>query len=314
MKIRVILLLLIAAFAGQVFAETSDEQTPVQIPVLGYHNIVAINNLKSTSNISYEKFKKDLITLQKNGYTTVNFREVNDYVKYGTPLPDNPVMITFDDGYISNYKMAYPLLKTMHMKAVFFVIGWPVGMSAQPYPALPHIAHFSWDQAREMNDSGVGEIESHSYDLHNTGGFEPGTHIKCGYGARRMLGESDAVYTKRIKTDFQRSVSDIGNHVRRPAYALAYPFGVYGKDTEHIAETFFNGTFTVRAGVRSFASPQDLYEIPRILVHENTDVLVEIDKWENPWRSSFLPGVETGAMLMVLLYYGYYIFVLQRRK
>ena len=69
------------------------------------------------------------------------------------PLPDKPILITFDDGYASNYMYAYPILKKLGMQATIFVITDRRGKTLSVNP------HFSWNQAREMQDSGVIDIQ-----------------------------------------------------------------------------------------------------------------------------------------------------------
>jgi len=67
-------------------------------------------------------------------------------------------MITADDGYKSNYDILYPLLKKYNLKSVFFTNTKYIGLSPDNRP------HYNWDQAREMQNSGLVEIQSHGYD------------------------------------------------------------------------------------------------------------------------------------------------------
>ena len=88
----------------------------------------------------------------------------------GEPLPEKPLLITFDDGYRSNYELLFPLLQAYQMKAVVSIMVYMQDVSADNF--------LSWDMCREMADSGLVEIGSHAYSLHNLGdlggNFDPG--------------------------------------------------------------------------------------------------------------------------------------------
>ena len=63
----------------------------------------------------------------RDRYTGVSFDELQAYVLRGEPLPEKPVVITFDDGYRSNYTLAYPILQKYSMKATIFAVGVSFG-------------------------------------------------------------------------------------------------------------------------------------------------------------------------------------------
>ena len=90
------------------------------MPVLLYHHIVEGDNAEySDSIISAGLFEKHLAALKEAGYQTVSLKQLEDYVYKGAELPDNPICITFDDGYYSNYEYAFPLLEKYDAEAVF---------------------------------------------------------------------------------------------------------------------------------------------------------------------------------------------------
>jgi len=271
-------------------APESELQGAVSVPVLGFHNIEDVPVSPSGSTITLKRFCMDLDALENTGYTAIQFKDLENWVHRRTALPAKPILITFDDGYVSNYVMAYPELKRRGMKASISVIGWSVGQSFNS-KGKPIIPHFSWDQAREMSDSGVVEIQSHTYDLHNVGGLSLGTRQRVGYGVQRMRTETLEAYSKRLNADLRQSIEDIEAHVGNAPQALAYPFGAYRNDTKAITHQLFKGTFTITPGVRAFSSEQDLYEIPRILVRDNTSVLAEIRKYMVDDNLPWMQGV-----------------------
>ena len=103
-------------------------------------------------SVSPELFAQHLDLLQAAGYTTVSLYDLADFLAHGTPLPPQPVIITFDDGYRDNYENAFPLLRARGMKATFFVISDFMDEERPEY--------LTWDMAREMLAAGMS-IESH---------------------------------------------------------------------------------------------------------------------------------------------------------
>ena len=145
------------------------EEYTAQVPVLMYHHISEEGN--DSTELSPEAFEAQIAALAEAGYTAVFPEDLAAYVREGKELPEKPIVITFDDGYLSNYEYAYPILKKYGMVATIFVIGSTVGDTEHykdtDYPITPH---FSCEQAKEMVDSGVISIQSHTYDMHQWGG------------------------------------------------------------------------------------------------------------------------------------------------
>ena len=86
-----------------------------------YHRI-SRTDIKNFLSVREADFKEQLIYLQHNGYTSILLSDVVNYVLHNTPLPPNPVLITFDDGYRDNYTIMYPLLKDYGIKANIFLV------------------------------------------------------------------------------------------------------------------------------------------------------------------------------------------------
>ena len=99
-----------------IFVFTEDppelEQTG-PLPILMYHDVTDGPTSDNPMVVTTEKLEGDLCWLKENGYHTILPRELTA----GEPLPEKPVMITFDDGYVSNYHLLFPLLQKYQMKA-----------------------------------------------------------------------------------------------------------------------------------------------------------------------------------------------------
>ena len=119
------------------------------VPVLNYHQI---NDEKhSALTLHVDQFKEQMEYLHNHGYNTITLNQLYDYLQNGTELPDKPIVITFDDGYVDNYKHALPILKEYNMKATLFMIS-----DAANTPGF-----VSTEQMREMEAAGF-DIQGHT--------------------------------------------------------------------------------------------------------------------------------------------------------
>lgn len=143
--------------APTVITATDTSGRPLRIPIFIYHTIA---NGKSTETKSQEVFSTEpalldeqLTYLDTHGYTTVTMKEVADMLKHGTTSPiAHPVALTFDDGWVTQYINALPILKKHHAKATFYIFSNPVGKDER---------FMTWEQLAELRDSGM-EIGGHT--------------------------------------------------------------------------------------------------------------------------------------------------------
>ena len=141
----------------------------VKLPVLMYHGIHSNPQKAGDYVITPQALEEDLLYLQRQGCTTVVMSDLIAYVQQGTPLPEKPVMITFDDGYYNNYLNAYPLLQKYQMKAVISIIVGETDKYSELDENKENYSHITWDMINEMMESGLIEIQNHTYELHKTG-------------------------------------------------------------------------------------------------------------------------------------------------
>jgi peptidoglycan/xylan/chitin deacetylase (PgdA/CDA1 family) len=89
-----------------------------------YHKIHI--NRKDYLTVDVPQLKEQLLFLQKN-YRFIRLSELIDHVENKTPLPENAVLMTFDDGYKSNYELAYPVFKELNIPFTVFLVADFIG-------------------------------------------------------------------------------------------------------------------------------------------------------------------------------------------
>ena len=209
--------------------------------VLMYHHVVPDGTNCNDWTITESRLREDLRWLKDNGYTCILPREL----AAGTSLPEQAVMITFDDGYASNYRLAYPILQETGFKAVISLITKHVEEGAADY--------LTWDMCREMHASGLVEIGSHTHDLHSNTGTK---------GIKRLPNETRAEYENRVFPELLTSKELIETNRETPVTFFAYPHGLRDDWGETFVEEQFASTAITRHGPASIKN--NLYDFPRM--------------------------------------------------
>jgi len=243
-----------------------EEAYTTSVPILLYHNIDQLGDAETT--ISAETFQSHMLALKEAGYNTVSFDELISYVYQGVQLPDNPVVITFDDGYLSNYTIAYPILRELEMKATIFVIGSSVGKDTYKDTGIAITPHFSYSQAQEMIDSGLISIQSHTYDMHQ---WEPYEEGPTRYGVSQMDGERESGYIAAFREDLSRSIFELEEHTTETMRVLAFPHGYFTPLTQWLSQDMgFLSTLGTEPGINVVIKglPQSLLGMNRNIVDE----------------------------------------------
>jgi hypothetical protein len=96
-----------------------------RLPVLAYHRINSLPDpdypfSSGTITATPEEFDKQMAFVS-NHFTAINFGILSDLLSSAKPLPSNPIIITFDDGYEDNYTEAWPILKHHNLTATIFI-------------------------------------------------------------------------------------------------------------------------------------------------------------------------------------------------
>ncbi len=226
--------------------ELSDYTT--DLPVLLYHHIS--DETGNDAVISAASFERQMRCLFENGYTAVTISDIEGFVLHGGALPEKPVLITFDDGYLSNYESAFPILQKYGLSGTIFAIGSSVGHTEYKDTDIGIIPHFDYEQAREMEKSGVIEIQSHTYDMHQNADYEKGDTVRI--NAAPLLDESEKDYAKAFRADAEKYNAEAQRELGHSFSALSFPGGSYTEQTQVEAKKAgFTVTFSIETDRRN---------------------------------------------------------------
>ena len=244
-------------------AVSSSSQT-VCVPIIMYHQVKDNNFGKDV--ISPYEFESDLKYLADNNYSTITMSQLIDYVYYGLELPKNPIILSFDDGYLSVYKYVFPLLKKYNMKIVLSIVGKSTDNFSKVFDDNINYASMTWNQIYEMDKSGLVEIQNHTYDLHK---------IRNGrYGCYQKQDESADHYETVITDDLTTLQEKIKEITHKIPTTFTYPYGKYNNKTENIIKKLgFKATLSCTYGVNLInQDPESLYGLKRICRSHNEPI------------------------------------------
>lgn len=203
----------------QTVAETTDQpQTPVntatikvadaktilarkQVPVLCYHQIRDWRPKDSKSAKDYiipiETFKAQMKMLADSGYHTIQPDQLYAYLNEGTPLPEKPIMLTFDDTDLDQFTIAEPTMKKYGFKGVFFIMTVSIGR--------PN--YMNREQIKTLSDQGH-TIGSHTWDHQNVKKYQG----------------------KDWETQIDKPTKTLEDITGKDIHHFAYPFGLWNPE------------------------------------------------------------------------------------
>ncbi len=229
----------------------------IDLPVIMYHAIMEDKSRVGKYVITPELFESDLKYLKENGYTPILMDDLIKYTEdFFAILPEKPILITFDDGYYSNYFYAFPLLKKYNMKAVISILGKYSNEMPASEKQNPRYSHVSWDQMREMVDSGLVEIQNHTYNMH--------TRTSARVGAKKNKNESLSEYERVLANDVLKLQDLIYQNLGYTPTTFAYPFGEYTDSADEILKSFgFKVVLRCRERPNKITKGQDFIQLNR---------------------------------------------------
>lgn len=229
----------------------------LELPIVMYHHVLKESSRLNKFTISPDELRQDFDFLRDSGYTPIVMQQLIDYTEKQTPLPPKPVMITFDDGYESFHEYVFPMLKEYDFKAVYSI----VGRYADQYSEIDdhHIrySHSTWNELALMHDSGLVEIQNHSYNLHE--------NDKGRDGSTKMSGENLAFYTEMLFADLSKVQQSCREHLGWTPTTFTYPFGRISPEALPVLRQMgFKGALTCREKLNYITGdPNQLFHLNR---------------------------------------------------
>ena len=214
----------------------------VDVPIIMYHLVTDNKRHIGKWGITPADLRADLEYLKENGYNTVVIEDLIDFVEKGKKLPENPIVLTFDDGNTSDYTYLYPLLQEFDMKAVICIMGASTDKFTNEQTKNPKAKHphMTWEQVKELHESGHFEVQSHGYDVHGRS------------GAGKHLRESAEAYHQRLLADLQKMQDLCEEHLGVRPSTFCYPLGVISKGShEVLVELGFVASLSCQEGMNT---------------------------------------------------------------
>ena len=230
-----------ATFTPQPQPSPTHDGFTLTVPILMYHYLsqppVGANAIRRDLSVSPADFETHLAYLRQSGYETIALNDLAYALSQEAPLPEKPIVITFDDGYRDNYENAFPLLRKYSYKATFFIFTQPIDTY--------NVDYLTWEMVTEMHQAGM-EFGSHSYrhpDLRNR---------DVDFLVYEILGSKEAIEER----------------IREPVRFFAYPSGLYdGLTIEVLDSANFWGAVTTQWGANQSFGQR--FEMPRVRIRGN---------------------------------------------
>lgn len=235
----------------------SQEQEGIPLPVVMYHSILKDESRSGKYVIPPRLLDADIRYLEARGYTTVSAAQLIDYVKNNEPLPEKPVMLTFDDGCYNNLAYAVPILKDHNARGIFSVVGAYTDEYTESDIANASYGYLRWRDVYEMYVSENCEIGNHSYDFHQN------NHGRN--GSMKRKGEDSDSYQKIFAADTEQMQNECYEHCGFYPKIYTYPYGMYSEESFDILKSMgFEVTFSCVEGInRITRDPDCLYLLKR---------------------------------------------------
>jgi biofilm PGA synthesis lipoprotein PgaB len=195
---------------------------------LCYHDIPETPVEKD--DISQKDFINQIEYLRTHGFTFVSPADVLAASRGAKALPDKAVMLTFDDAYESFYRFVYPALRLYNIPAVLSVVtSWIDNPETSAYKTKRFMG---WPQIREVADSGLVTVASHSARLHQllqanpVGNVEPAPAAFLYFPESRRY-ETEPEFRARIREDLASSIDVLTEKLGTKPAILTWPYGSY---------------------------------------------------------------------------------------
>ncbi|OGX44076.1 MAG: hypothetical protein A3G38_01415 [Omnitrophica WOR_2 bacterium RIFCSPLOWO2_12_FULL_51_8] len=212
-------------------------------PILMYHSVIPDAHSYDPLTITPISFARQMAFLKQRRFNVISLEALADLIRSGKKVPPRTLAITFDDGCIDNYTTVFPILKKYQVPATMFVITEEVGR--------PRGDKMTWGQLKEMQDSGLVSIGSHSLSA------EPLINIPLGEELRRCVFDSKKMIEERLG---------------RKVNSFSYPEGRFnGAIRQMVIDAGYRLAVATSPGKRF--SNMDVFALKRLRISSSSDDL-----------------------------------------
>jgi peptidoglycan/xylan/chitin deacetylase (PgdA/CDA1 family) len=192
------------------------------VPVLLYHRLTPSTN---GYGVAPADFEAQMQRLHELGFQAITLDEYARFVRGdAVDLPPRPILITFDDGYLSSLTVADPVFARYGWSAAIYI---PTGAVGRP-------GRLTWGQLRRMQASGRWQIDEHAGDGHVLVRVDASGRRLPFYSSKMWVNgaqESFARYRQRVRNDIERGRAALARNI--PGWTshgtFAVPFNSYGQ-------------------------------------------------------------------------------------
>lgn len=218
----------------------------VKVPIVMYHSILKDTSKSGKYTITPSLLEEDFKYLKENNYSPIFMQDLINYVYENVNLPENPIIISFDDGYYNNYEYVLPLLQKYNFKAVISIVGEYTDKYSTSNEANPNYGYMRWCDINSAIDSNYIEFQNHSYSMHS------------GNGSMKKYSENFDTYKNRFKTDTLKLQDEFKNNTNYIPSTYTYPFGGISKGTtEILKELGFKASLSCTSGINYISKNSD---------------------------------------------------------
>lgn len=251
-----------------------------QVLVLAYHDIMDSEPDQQYVATRTANFVAQMRWLKINHYVPVSIDQILAARDGKAELPEKAVLLTFDDGYRSMYDRVFPILKRYHWPAVFAPVGsWldtpPDQMVNFSGKMRPRDKFVTWDEVREMSDSGLIEIGAHTQDLHKgilanpQGNVEPAA-ATLAYDPVKKRYETLDEFRQRIDQDVTTITNTITRVTGKAPRVWVWPYGASSGIGLDVAKAHgYESAMTLDEGLLDV---HNLMNVPRMLIAYDPNV------------------------------------------
>ncbi|NJK36697.1 MAG: polysaccharide deacetylase family protein [Oscillatoriales cyanobacterium RM2_1_1] len=203
-----------------------DQARLARVPVIMYHDVLPKKQV--SFDVTIEAFTAHLQAIKENGLTPISLDQLVQHLRTGSALPEKPIVLTFDDGYLGHYEVVYSLLKKYNYPGAFSIYTDKIDGKIAGRSTL------TWEQLREMAADPLVTIVSHSL-----------SHPKDLTELSDFQLQQELIQSKKILED----------QLRVPMRYFTYPEGKYDERVSAwVKVAGYEAAFTMENNVNRFSN------------------------------------------------------------